>query len=122
MPGNCGLLASGTTAGIDAGSLRQEILSLAGRDEREVVRRVRRILRHMLADKHDSAALVNQRGELASLFDQSPSLKTVALNNIPKAYKLARRLAAIDTGLPVETFPAECPYSLATIEDQDTAL
>ena len=121
------LLANGKTGELDTGHLREEIESLAGRDEREVISRMKRILQHLLKLQYQpgkrsrswQATLANQRGELAALLEQSPSLAGVAERGVGRAYKLARRLAVIETGLPTEIFPQECEYSLQQILDPD---
>jgi hypothetical protein len=121
------LLREGKTTEADIDHLREEIESLAGRDEREVISRMKRILQHLLKLQYQpgkrtrswQATLANQRGELAALLEQSPSLTGVAERGVGKAYKLARRLAAIETGLPAEVLPQECEYSLQQILDPD---
>src|SRR5258708_30819590 len=121
------LLADGETRKLDADHLREEIESLAGRDEREVISRMKRIIQHLLKlqyqparrSKSWHATLVNQRGELAALLEQSPSLVGVAERGVTRAYKLARRRAAIETGVPPEAFPSECPSATAQISDPE---
>jgi Domain of unknown function DUF29 len=121
------MLANGKTGELDTGHLREEIESLAGRDEREVISRMKRILQHLLKLEYQprkrtkswEATLANQRGELAALLEQSPSLVGVAERGVGKAYKLARRLAAIETGLTADSFPSECPYTMAQIRDPE---
>jgi hypothetical protein len=123
----CEVLAHGKTGELDTGHLREEIESLAGRDEREVISRMKRILQHLLKlqcqpgkrSRSWHATLANQRGELAALLEQSPSLVGVAEKGVGKAYKLARRLAAIETGLPEDTFPSACPFSIVQIRDPE---
>jgi hypothetical protein len=100
---------------------------LALRDEREVIRRMKRIMQDLLKLEYQpekrtkswTTTLLNQRGELAVLFDQSPSLSRIAENKRAKAYELARRLAAIETGLPADVFPSECPYTFPQIVDPE---
>lgn len=121
------LLREGKTTEADIEHLREEIESLAGRDEREVISRMKRILQHLLKLQYQPhkrtrswlGTLANQRGELTTLLEQSPSLAGVAERAVGKAYKLARRLAAIETGLRPEAFPSECPYTLVQVLDPE---
>ncbi len=121
------LLANGSLEALDVGHLREEVDSLAGRGEREVASRIKRIQQHLLKLQYQpgkrtrswSTTLANQRDELASIFEQSPSLASFAQRNTAKVYKGARRLASIETGLPPGVFPDECPYTLDQILDQE---
>src|SRR5258708_16153739 len=87
------LLGDGETSRLDADHLREEIESLAGRDEREVISRMKRIIQHLLKlqyqparrSKSWHATLVNQRGEVAALLGPSPSLVGVAVPRGPRA-------------------------------------
>jgi hypothetical protein len=123
----CEVLANGKTGELDTGHLREEIESLARRDEREVISRMKRILQHLLKLQYQpgkrsrswEATLANQRGELAALLEQSPSLAGVAERGVGKAYKLTRRLAVIETGLQADVFPQECAYTLSQILDSE---
>jgi hypothetical protein len=46
-----------------------------------------------------------------------PSLRAEWPAWLAAAYQDARRFAAKDTALPVETFPITCPWSLAQLRD-----
>lgn len=58
------------------------------------------------------ATIVEQAAELALLFEDSPSLRRTGTDELPKLYRRAMRLAMRETGLEIEAFPKECPYSL----------
>jgi hypothetical protein len=45
------------------------------------------------------------------VLDDNPGLRPRIPEAMARAYRQARILAARETGLPEETFPAECPYS-----------
>jgi hypothetical protein len=60
-----------------------------------------------------------QRNEIAFLFERKPGTKQFFSEAMIESYRYARRLAADETGLPIETFPASCPYSQAQILDKD---
>ena len=76
------LLREGRISEVDFSRVGEEIERLAGRDEREVISRMKRIIQHLLKLPYQTGkrtrsrrvTLANQRGELASLLEQSPSL------------------------------------------------
>lgn len=60
-----------------------------------------------------------ERSHIEDLEEENPSLKADARLLVESAYKSARREARIETGLPLENFPPECPYSLDQLRDPD---
>jgi hypothetical protein len=50
---------------------------------------------------------------------QSPSLRAEFHKGFRRAYRQAVKAAAIETGLPLEAFPAECGYSAEQILDDN---
>ena len=50
---------------------------------------------------------------------ESPSLAAEAKPIVRQMYRRAVREAAIETGLPPETFPPECPWTLEQLRDDD---
>ena len=56
--------------------------------------------------------IADQRQKLEGPLD-SGVLRNHAAVVLPRAYAHGVKVAVADMGLPVETFPAECPYSLA---------
>jgi hypothetical protein len=59
------------------------------------------------------------RRELAKLLRDSPSLRDHPAQVLTDAYRHARGDAAIDTGLPLATFPEPCPWPAAQVLDKD---
>ena len=66
-----------------------------------------------------AGAIRTQRFDLSRLLKQNPSLKRFIPEEMTDAYPDARELAAAETGKPVETFPAQCPFSIAEVLDKD---
>jgi len=112
---------------IDVEHLIEEIEAMAGRDKREVLSRLTVIVQHLLKWQHQSrkrsrswhATIVAQRAEIELLFEQSPSLRRALDASVARAYRSAVAAAAAETGLPVHTFPRECPFSPEQILDQN---
>jgi len=51
------------------------------------------------------------RDDIAERLEDNPSLKTRLHEVMLTAYRHARRDAAIETGIGLATFPAECPWT-----------
>ncbi len=63
--------------------------------------------------------IIEQRAQLRFLIDKAPSLKSSLELAREEAYPPARRLAIKETGMPPETFPMACPYSVNELLDED---
>ncbi len=66
----------------------------------------------------DKSTIATQRDELDLLFEDSPSLKRGLAAAVADVYPDAVDLAAIETGLPADTFPPQCPFTLEQILDR----
>ena len=55
---------------------------------------------------------------LAWLFKKAPGLKSLLAETIIDAYADAMQLASDESGLPLETFPAHCPYTAEQLLDK----
>jgi hypothetical protein len=112
--------------GLDWLNLAEEIESLGISLERELFSRYRILLMHLLKWRFEPArrgtswerTIDNQRYEIARLLRKSPSLRRKRAAEFAEAYSPARKDAAFETGLPLDTFPAECPFTLDEVEDE----
>ncbi len=113
-------LAEGRFADLDLVNLADEIGSLSGRDRRELVSRLTVILVHLLKSMYQpqratrswKRSEVTQATKISVLVRDSPSLRSRIASSIPDAYKHARRVAAVETGLDIATFPPEPPEAI----------
>ena len=120
------LLREGRFQEIDIEHVAEEIEDMGKRDYREVLSRLALILQHLLKwqfqpDKRTGSwktALINQRREIELVFEQSPSLRRAAVQLLPCAYRQAIQDAAGETGMPEDSFPHECPYTLEQALDR----
>jgi hypothetical protein len=55
--------------------------------------------------------IVEHRQRIRKAFKNSPSLKRHFLEEFADVYLDARQLAAIETGLPINSFPLEPPFT-----------
>jgi hypothetical protein len=107
-------------AQIDWEHVAEEIADMGKRDRREVRSRLMVLLMHLLkweaqAERRRSswrATIVEQGAQLVLLFEDSPSLRHVARDELRNIYRKAVQLAMRESRLSVEAFPKECPYNL----------
>lgn len=62
---------------------------------------------------------VRERNNIADHEEDSSSLRNEAPILLAEVYRRAAHQAARETKLPVETFPADCPYTLDQLRDPD---
>ena len=113
------LVAHGRFGEIDRAALVDYLTDMAKRDKREVTSRLSLLITHLLKWQHQPkdrsnswrGTIVSQRQELEHLLD-SGTLRKYADEVLSQSYGEAVEQAAAETGLPQETFPSECPYSL----------
>lgn len=92
---------------------------MAGRHRREVESRLEVLLAHLLKwecqpDKRSRSwanTIQAQRAELATAC-AGGVLRRHASERLAAMFRQARAVAANETGLPLDTFPADCPYTL----------
>jgi hypothetical protein len=121
------ILRGRRTLGLDWDNLAEEIDSMGRRDRRELERRLRLILHHLLKWQVQPGlrgpswrnTLIEQRRQAEKLLKESPSLRPQLRGLCDEAYPDAVRDAANDTGLRPQTFPAECAFSIDQILDPE---
>lgn len=114
------LIRSGRLSEIDAGNVAEELEGMARSEFRSLKSALRVLILHMLKwdfqPERRSPSWINtieeQRNEFADVLDENPSLKPRRDEALSKAYRQARLGAARESGLPLDRFPASCPYSL----------
>lgn len=122
------LAAQRRGAELDYDHLAAFLTDMARRDRREVESRLAVLIAHLLKwqfqpDRRSRSWLLTveqQRQELRRLL-ASGTLRNHAAAVLAEVYKDGLKQAAIDTGLPESAFPAECPYSLAMLEQSPVA-
>jgi hypothetical protein len=120
------LLREGRFAEIDVEHVAEEIEDMGKRDHRERFSPLTLIIQHLLKWQYQpdrrsgswKATVATQRGELEELFEQSPSLRRLPDRTLVRAYGIAIVAAASETGLPEDSFPSKCPYTLEQILDR----
>lgn len=92
-----------------------------GRSQKQTVKsNIRVVLWHLLKYKYQPSRQSNSwrttirehRNRLDEDLVDSPSLKSYFTEIFAECYQKARALAADETGLPIETFPEQSPFTL----------
>jgi Domain of unknown function DUF29 len=118
------LLRYGQFESLDLEHLIDEVADLGRRERDKLISSVRLILHHLLKWHYQSErrsrswlkTIQRERVNIQLYLEDTPSLKRVLDSEwIAKAYKASRKDASIETDLPLNTFPEDCPYSLTQV-------
>lgn len=124
------LAADGRCAEMDTVHLSEYLADMAKRDRREVASRMVTLLVHLLKWEHQPdrrstswrLTILEQRRELRGLLD-SGTLYNHAQDILARTFADARKAAAVETGLPLSSFPTLCPWTIDALlideEDDD---
>ncbi len=118
-----GLLRQGLIATVDIENIAEEIESMGKSDKRALGSHLVVILTHLLKWRYQHGlrsgswenSIDNGRFEVDEVLEESPSLKPQLAAKIQRAYPLSRRTASRETGLPLITFPDQCPFTVEQI-------
>jgi len=124
-----GLLRAGKWHDIDTTTLAEELDAVRSQERREALRRLRRLMQHLLKWQYQPArrqtghswrsTIQTQRAALADMLDESSSMAREFATLLTKGYPLARQWASDETRLPLATFPATCPWDVRQVLDAD---
>ncbi len=123
------LLQKGKFDELDLENLIDEVGDLGKRERDRLLSSIRLILHHLLKweyqpekrSKSWAQTIQRERVNVQDYLEETPSLvRAINTAGIEKAYKTARRHAAIETDLPLKTFPSSCPYRWAQIIDDSS--
>jgi hypothetical protein len=123
-------LRAGQLDRLDIAHLIEELEDMGGSQRRELKSRLEVLLMHMLKwdvqprrrSRSWQSTIVDQRARIGDLLEQSPSLRNGLEEVAQKAFAVAVKRAAIETGLRRSAFPAALPYQVAPIlEDEPDA-
>lgn len=114
-------------AQLDIDNLLDELEYLVNKRKRAVRSRLRVLMMHLLKWEYQTALRSNswirticaQRRKIEDELEDSPSLKRLLPSYMEAAYAKAARQAAIETGLPRQTFPELSPYTEQQLLDLD---
>jgi hypothetical protein len=64
-------------------------------------------------------SIIEHRRRIKKALKESPSLKPYLESIFAECYTEAVKQAKAETGLPLETFPRQCPYELTEVIDDE---
>lgn len=107
---------------IDWVNLLEEVESMGASQRRELESRLTILLMHLMKwvwqpEKRTTSwklTIQGQRRELVRLIKQSPSLKPLIPEVLGELWNDARDDAEVETGLPLQSFPAACPWDVSS--------
>ena len=120
-------LRQGALQRLDRVNLAEEIESMGKRDRRLISHQLANILLNLLEGQHLPdwegktwrCALHSARQELGWILTDSPSLRHQLTALVDATYPGARRRAAEEMGLPLASFPEQCPFTVVQIISDD---
>jgi len=110
---------------LDLANLIEELESVGKSDRRSLESNLRILLAHLLKWQYQPekrtgswlGSIKEHRRRCNKILVDGPGLKTHLVQAWDECYQDARDLAATETELPLEHFPAVCPYSLTAVLD-----
>lgn len=122
-------LKKGQWEQLDVEHLVEELAALGRSEQKELGSYLQVLFMHLLKYQHQpqrrtrswKVTISNCRDKIQDCLEDTPSLRRFLQDPdwIQKYYQRARRDAAKETGKPIETFPAECPFSITQILDSN---
>jgi hypothetical protein len=121
------LLRDRKTQALDYFNLAEELESLGKSQHRELGSRLDVLVMHLLKwcyqplERSGSwrSTMRTQRRELRRLLQHSPSLRPLVMSVMHDGYRDARLEASEETGLPLATFPQDCPWTAEQVLNAD---
>ena len=116
-------IEQGRLSAMDQAQVAEELRDMGKSERRSIESFLERILVHLLKIEHQPGkhtrswdlSIQDSRVRLRKLFRDDPSLRPECSELIREAYETARLTAAGQTGLDLDVFPEQCPYSVADV-------
>ncbi|CAD5964604.1 DUF29 domain-containing protein [Planktothrix agardhii 1029] len=121
------ILKEGKFAEVDLENLLEELESMGRSDKNALKSNLKVLLMHLLKYKYQPEKLTNSwvytirehRQRLRDTFKTSPSLYRFFEDIFNESYQDARELAADETGLSINLFPTESPFTVEEVLNPD---
>jgi hypothetical protein len=110
---------------LDLENIAEELEGMARSDRREIRNRLTVLLTHLLKcwmrpERRLASwlgTIVEQRGQIAMLLEDSPSLRAYPAQILDRCYPEARRKAALQMRSHESAFPEACPFGIVEVID-----
>ncbi|MFM7790057.1 MAG: DUF29 domain-containing protein, partial [Microcystis panniformis] len=114
-------------AELDIDNLIEEIADMGSSQKQAIESNLEIVLMHLLKYKYQPDnrsnswryTLLEHRRRIQKAFKTSPSLKRHFLTEFAEAYETARELASAETGLDINLFPLESPFTTEQTLDKE---
>jgi hypothetical protein len=115
-------------AALDIDHLAEEVDDLGASVRKGLVSQLERLLAHLLKWRYDPAtdtrrlwrlSILDARHEISKDLATNRTLLGFPAERLADAYRYARRVAALETELPLVTFPDACPWTIDQVLDED---
>jgi len=123
------LLRDQKTQALDFANLAEEIESLGISQKHALASHLRNLVMHLLKWQYQpsgrltghswQSSIIHARDEIATILEDVPGLQPQVAALLTRRYPAARRLAQSETGLPLATFPPDCPWDSEQVLDPD---
>jgi hypothetical protein len=121
------LLSENRLSELDRENLIEEISDMGSSQKQGLESNLEVVLMHLLKYKFQPekrsnswrSTLFEHRRRLHKAFKISPSLKRHFTDEFSDCYVAARKFAAIETGISIDTFPIASPFTVSQILDED---
>ncbi|OKH28050.1 DUF29 domain-containing protein [Chroogloeocystis siderophila] len=112
---------------VDWENLIEEIEDMGRGERRSLESNLIVVLLHLLKWQYQpeyrsgswESSIIEHRRRIKKLLKESPSLKPYLESIFAEAYTEAAKQAKAETGLPLETFPTQCPYELVEVVNDE---
>ncbi len=121
------LLETGEFYQLDIPNLIEEIEDMSRKEKKSLESNLEILLMHLLKYKYQPEkrshswkyTIIEHRNRIAKTFKYSPSLKNHYREVFAECYQVARKFAANETGLSIETFQRESCFDLEQVLDEN---
>jgi hypothetical protein len=112
-------LRAGRVSEVDLYDVAQELEDMGKAQRHALASHLKVLIVHLLKWHYQPSfrgvswrlSIANARDEIAELLEDSPSLRLKIEELVARRYPAARGRAALETGLPEQTFPQTCPFA-----------
>lgn len=113
------LLKQGKLSEVDVANLIEEIEDMGRNQQRAIYSNLKILLIHLLKYKYQPEKRSNSweytieehRQRIEEAFEDSPTLKNYLSGIFDECYQKAKKLAAKETGISIDTFPTKSPFT-----------
>ncbi len=127
LTGNAQLLRQGRLSEIDVEHIAEELEDMGKSERRAIESYLGVLILHLLKWHYQPSlrgprwqqSIDNARDEIDRRLQDSPSLRPRLSELIAARYGNVRKNAMRETGLPLQTFPETCPFSIAQLLDEE---